>query len=78
MRKIVLTIALAVTACNLALGVAYASVCESSGGARACGSNCSADANGHCICSGSCTADELKWVDGANKGGGDEEELLAE
>ncbi len=77
MRKIVLTIALAVTACNLALGVAYAAVCESRGGARACGSNCAADSNGHCICSGSCTADELNWVDGANKGGGDEE-LLAE
>jgi hypothetical protein len=76
MRKIVLTIALAVTACNLALGVAYAAVCESRGGARACGSNCAADANGNCGCTGSCTASELSWVDGANKGG--DEELLAE
>ena len=77
MRKIVLALALTATLGNLALGVAYAAVCESSGGARACGTHCLADSTGHCACSGSCTSGELSWVDGANKGGG-EEELLAQ
>ncbi len=75
MRKRVLTIALAVTACNLALGVAYAAVCESSGGSRACGTTCAAKADGGCTCTGNCSADELKWVDGAG-GSGDEELLM--
>ncbi len=78
MRKMVLALALTVTACNLAIGV-YAAVCESRGGGRACGTSCAAMPDGGCICSGSCTASELTWVDGANKGGGDEElELMAE
>jgi hypothetical protein len=77
MRKLVLTIALVVTASNVAIGIAYAAVCQGSGGARACGEKCVVVSDGGCGCFGSCTADELNWVDGANKGG-DEEELLAE
>ena len=76
MRKIVLIIALAVTTGNFALGVAYAAVCESKGGSRGCGATCIGQADGGCTCTGSCTADELKWVDGA--GGSGEEELLAQ
>jgi hypothetical protein len=74
MRKMILALALTVTAGNLAIGV-YAAVCESHGGARACGTNCAAMPDGGCICSGSCTSSELTWVDGANKGGGGDEEL---
>jgi hypothetical protein len=77
MRKTILAIALSVTAFNLSLGVVYAAVCESSKGAKACGTTCTGGADGSCSCTGSCTADERKWVDGT--GGGDEElELLAQ
>lgn len=71
MRKILLAVALTLTACNLTLGV-YASVCESAKGSRACGKTCVAVSDGSCKCEGECSADELKWVDGAS-GGGDEE-----
>ncbi len=76
MRKTILVIALAVTAFNLSLGVVYAAVCESSKGAKACGTTCTAGADGSCSCTGSCTADERKWVDGTGGGGGDEELLM--
>ncbi len=63
-RKIFLTIALIVTACNLTLGVAYAAVCQSSGGARACGASCTTLSGGACACQGACSADERNWVAG--------------
>ena len=66
MKKIVLSIAILLTAGNLAAGVVYAAVCQGSGGGRACGSICTGMADGACGCTGSCTADELKWVDGAS------------
>ena len=77
MRRIALTVALLITACNLTAGVAYAALCMGSGGGRACGTTCTSEANGTCTCSGSCNSEELKWVEGAGKGG-DEEELLAQ
>ena len=76
MRRIVLAVALLITACNLTAGVAYAALCLGSGGGRACGSTCQSLPDGNCGCSGSCTSDELRWVEGAGKGG--DEELLAE
>jgi hypothetical protein len=74
MKRILLSIGIVLTACNLSLGIAYAAVCESTSGARACGQTCAAAADGNCACFGSCTADELKWVE--KKGGGDEEMLI--
>ena len=76
MKKILLGLAIAVTACNLTIGIGYAAVCQSSGGARACGTKCAVLAGGHCGCEGVCTAEERDWV-GAGKGG-DEELLEAE
>lgn len=75
MKKALLGLAALLTACNLTLGIAYSAVCQSTGGARACGERCTVMADGGCLCTGGCTAEELKWVDGAHKG---EEELLAE
>ena len=65
MKKFILALALMVTASNLAVGVAYAAVCSGKSGGRACGEVCTSQPNGACACTGSCTADELKWVDGA-------------
>ena len=76
MRKIFLGLAIAVTACNLTIGLGYAATCKSTTGARACGTTCIAKADGACSCEGTCTAEERDWV-GAGKGG-DEEELLEE
>ena len=73
-RKILLSLAIALTVCNLTIGIGYASVCQSSGGARACGTTCAAGSDGRCVCEGVCTADERAWV-AAAKGGGDEELL---
>jgi hypothetical protein len=75
MKKILLSVAIALTACNLTIGLGYASVCQSSKGARACGSSCAALADGSCGCQGECTAEERAWV-AAGKGG--DEELLEE
>ena len=77
MKKILLGLAIALTACNLTIGIGYAAVCQSSGGARACGTECAALADGSCGCKGTCTSDERAWV-AAAKGGGDEELLEAE
>ena len=65
MKKFILALALLVTASNLAVGVVYASVCSGTNGGRACGTDCTSMADGKCVCQGACTADELKWVDGA-------------
>ena len=78
MKKILLSLAIVVTACNLTIGIGYAAVCQSSGGARACGTTCAAAADGRCVCEGVCTADERNWVAAAKGGGGDEELLEAE
>ena len=67
MTKVVLTIALVVTAANLAIGVTYAAVCQSSKGARACGATCVAASSGACECSGACSAEERKWVTGGGQ-----------
>lgn len=77
MKKMLLALALLVTASNLAVSVAYAAVCSGSNGGRACGQECSAMANGGCACTGSCTADEMKWVDGAGGKVAAMEELAA-
>ena len=69
-RKILIVLALLLSAGNLAVGVTYAATCRSSSGARACGEICSSQPNGNCSCTGSCTKEERDWVAG---GGGDEE-----
>lgn len=66
MKKLILVLAL-LTAGNLTAGAVYASVCESAGGSRACGSSCVVLPNGGCSCQGSCSAAELNWVDGGAK-----------
>jgi hypothetical protein len=66
MKKLILALTLFLTASNLAVGVAYAAVCQSSGGARSCGSTCSPNSDGSCTCSGACSADEMKWVAGSH------------
>lgn len=72
MTKLVLIIALFVTAVNLTIGVTYAAVCQSSKGARACGTTCVATAAGGCECTGTCTKEERDWVTG---GGGHVDEI---
>ena len=74
MKKLMLGLAIALTACNLTIGIGYAAVCQSAGGSRACGTQCAVIAGGNCGCTGTCTAEERDWVAGA-KGGGDEELL---
>lgn len=63
-RKILLAVALIVTVCHLTVG-AYSAVCISSGGARACGEQCTTLSDGSCGCRGSCTKEEREWVGGA-------------
>ena len=63
MRKLVLTIA-AFTVANLTIGMSYAAICQSSKGARFCGTTCVATAAGACECSGQCTKDERDWIGG--------------
>ena len=75
MRKTLLSLAIALTLCNVTIGIGYAAVCQSSTGARACGTTCAAKADGTCACEGTCAADERDWVSAA-KGG--DEELLEE
>ena len=74
MSKLPLTIALFITAANLALGVSYAAVCQSSKGARACGTTCVATAAGGCECTGQCTKEERDWVGGGGGAGAEIEE----
>jgi hypothetical protein len=73
MKKIILTLALLITASNLALGVVYAATCTGAGGSRLCGSVCAKVASGQCVCDGTCTKAEMDWV--ANGGSGGDEEL---
>ena len=75
MKKILLALAITVTACNLTIGIGYAAVCQSTKGARACGTTCVTNPDGTCACQGGCTAEERNWVGGSK---GDEDELLGE
>lgn len=75
MKRFLFALVLLLTICNVTLSVAYSAVCEGAGGARACGEKC-AVSSGECICQGTCTGDEMKWVEGA-KEGGDEELLMS-
>lgn len=75
MKKLLLSLAIAITACNLTIGIGYAAVCQSTKGARACGTTCATNPDGTCACTGGCTAEERNWVAGSK---GDEEELLEE
>ena len=63
-QKTFLAVALIVTVCNLTAGIAYSAVCQSSGGARACGQSCATLSDGSCGCQGSCTKEEREWVAG--------------
>lgn len=73
MKRMLLVLALIVTMSNLAIGIAYASICQGAGGARACGSKCTTVGGGQCGCSGDCTQAELDWVAGAHPKGEEEE-----
>ena len=66
-KRVLLGLVALAASLSISIGVAYGAACESAGGGRACGSDCSATADGGCRCTGSCSADELKWVDGAKK-----------
>lgn len=73
MKKIFLSLAIAITACNLTIGIGYAAVCQSSKGARACGATCGTNPDGTCACTGACSAEERNWVGGSK---GEEDELF--
>jgi hypothetical protein len=76
MKKIVLLVAMAVTAANLTLGITYAAVCQDSKGARFCGSTCqTAGSGGGCSCSGGCSDSEMNWVGGGKAGAEELEEV---
>lgn len=68
MKKVILGLAILLTASNLAVGVAYAAVCEGTNGARACGEGCTVLSDGTCGCRGACSSAELDWVAQAGKG----------
>lgn len=74
MKKLLLGLAIALTACNLTIGIGYAATCKSTTGARACGTTCLAKADGSCACEGTCTAEERDWVGSK----ADDEEMLEE
>lgn len=74
MKKIVLAVAIAVSMCNLAIGITYAAVCQDTHGDRFCGGVCATGEGGLCACTGSCSQSELKWVGGA-KGAEELEEV---
>lgn len=65
MKRILLTLTIAITACNLTLGIGYAAVCQSTRGARACGTTCVTNPDGTCACTGACSREERDWVAGA-------------
>ena len=67
MKKTILTLALLITASNLAVGITYAAICTAPGGARLCGATCSKTSNGACACEGSCTKAEMDWVAGGGQ-----------
>jgi hypothetical protein len=62
MKKIFLSLAIAITASNLTIAIGYAAVRQSIKGARACGTTCATNPDGTCACTGECTAEERAWV----------------
>ena len=77
MKKIVLAIAIAVSMCNLAIGITYAAVCQDSHGDRFCGHDCQTGTDGvGCQCSGACSNGEMNWVAGGKGGAGELEEVF--
>ena len=75
MKKIVLAVAIAVSTCNLAIGITYAAVCQDTHGNRFCGEMCATEAGGICGCAGGCSDAEMKWVGGNPKGHEELEEV---
>ena len=71
MKKILLAVAIAVTACNLSLGISFAAVCQDTHGNRFCGNTCATVGGSTCACQGACSKEERDWVGGAGH-----EELL--
>lgn len=63
-RKVLIVLALVLSAGNLVTGLTYAATCRSSSGARACGEICTSTTAGNCACTGSCTKEERDWVAG--------------
>jgi hypothetical protein len=72
MKRVILGLAILVTASNLAVGVAYAAACLGTSGGRHCGTKCVSMPDGSCECQGGCTASEQQWVNAGSK------ELIAE
>lgn len=62
MKRVILGLAILVTASNLAVGVAYAAACMGTSGERHCGTTCVSMPNGSCECSGGCSSSEQAWV----------------
>ncbi len=67
MKRVILGLAILVTASNLAVGVAYAAACMGTNGGRHCGSTCVTMSNGGCECQGSCSSSEQQWVNAGSK-----------
>ena len=72
MKKLILALAIALTACNLAVGIGFAAVCQDTKGSRYCGTTCASSSGGGCTCTGGCSKEEMDWV-GAGK---HDEELM--
>jgi hypothetical protein len=72
MKKILLSVAIAVSVCNITIGIGYAAVCQSTKGVRSCGTTCATNPDGTCACTGGCSVEERDWVGGAKVGGEDE------
>lgn len=67
MKKVILGLAILLTASNLAVGVAYAAACMGTNGTRNCGPTCATAPDGSCGCEGSCSAEERAWVNAGSK-----------
>jgi hypothetical protein len=69
MKKLILGLAVLLTASNLAVGIAYAAACEGTDGVRHCGGTCTTLPGGSCACgNGGCTTTEQQWVNAGGKG----------
>lgn len=77
MKRVILGLAILVTAANLTAGAAYAAACMGTNGTRYCGAQCATAPDGACGCSGSCTAEEKAWVNAGSKEKLAEMEMLA-
>ena len=54
MKKILMIVSLLVTLTNFTFGVVYGCTCTVRGGSSCCGSTCTPQPNGACICKGAC------------------------